>query len=122
MRSAAREPIAARSIRTVDKAGNVCAANSRSPKTDHCNVHASRAPSAPARSTGVARDGYALSLRPMADLAGKAADENNLGCADVLAHGTRAVEVAGPTFEDEARHVFDGPSRPLMRREPHDGI
>ncbi len=71
---------------------------------------------------GVGRVVYALSVRSMVELAGEAAEEIHLGCADVLAHGTRAVEVAGPMLEDEARRVFDGLSRPLMKREPHDRI
>ncbi len=56
---------------------------------------------------GVGRVVYALSVRSMADLAGEAADEIHLGCAEVLARGTRAVQVDGPALEDEARRVFD---------------
>ena len=56
---------------------------------------------------GVRRVVYALSLRSMVELGGEAADEIHLGCAEVLARGTRAVQVDGPALEDEARRVFD---------------
>jgi tRNA(Arg) A34 adenosine deaminase TadA len=56
---------------------------------------------------GVRRVVYALSMRSMAQLADAGADEINLGCAQVLAHGTAVVEVVGPALEDEARRVFD---------------
>jgi tRNA(Arg) A34 adenosine deaminase TadA len=56
---------------------------------------------------GVRRVVYALSMRSMAQLAGDGVDEINLRCAQVLAHGTAAVEVVGPALEHEARRVFD---------------
>ena len=72
--------------------------------------------------SGVGRIVYALSVRSMAELAGEAVDEIYLGCAEVLAHGTRAIEVAGPILEDEARRVFEGMSRALVTRGPNAGI
>jgi tRNA(Arg) A34 adenosine deaminase TadA len=72
--------------------------------------------------SGVGRIVYALSVRSMAELAGEAADEIRLGCAEVLAHGTRVVKVAGPMLEDEARRVFDGMSRPPAKKGPRAGI
>ena len=65
--------------------------------------------------SGVGRIVYALSVHSMAELAGEAANEIHFGCADLLAHGTRAVEVVGPILEEEARRVFDGLSPPLMK-------
>lgn len=72
--------------------------------------------------SGVGRIVYALSVRSMAELAGEAVDEIHLGCAEVLAHGTRAIEVAGPMLEDEARRAFDGMSRALVKKGPNAGI
>lgn len=68
--------------------------------------------------SGVGRVVYALPVGTMAELAGAAADEIHLGCAEVLARGTRTVEVAGPLLEDEARTVFDGISQPLTKKGP----
>ena len=65
--------------------------------------------------SGVRRVVYALSLDTMTELAGPAADELDLECADVLARGSRAIEVIGPALEDEARRVFDGPGSPVGR-------
>jgi len=56
--------------------------------------------------SGVRRVVFALSVQSMAHLASDAADEIDLRCAEVLAHGGRAVEVCGPLLEDEARRVF----------------
>ncbi|MEP6657281.1 MAG: nucleoside deaminase [Betaproteobacteria bacterium] len=56
---------------------------------------------------GVGRVVFALDAATMVTLAGEAADEIDLRCAAVLAHGTRAVVVTGPALEDEARQVFD---------------
>jgi tRNA(adenine34) deaminase len=72
--------------------------------------------------SGVGRVVHALSLRSMVELAGEAANEIHLGCAEVLARGTRAVDVDGPALEDEARRVFDGMSRPRMKKGSHDRI
>jgi tRNA(Arg) A34 adenosine deaminase TadA len=56
---------------------------------------------------GVGRVVFGLSIETMTALGGADADELALHCAEVLARGTRAVEVLGPALEDEARHVFD---------------
>ena len=58
---------------------------------------------------GVGRVVFGLSIETMKKLGGPQADELDLHCADVLASGTRAVEVLGPAFEDLARRVFDNP-------------
>jgi tRNA(adenine34) deaminase len=55
---------------------------------------------------GVGRVVFALSLERMTALGGPQADELALHCAEVLARGTRRVEVIGPALEDEAREVF----------------
>lgn len=57
---------------------------------------------------GIRRVVYALSVESMIALAGPGADEIRLSCRDVLARGTRPVEVLGPALEDEARRVFKG--------------
>lgn len=56
--------------------------------------------------SGIRRVVFALSVQSMTRLAGDAADEIDLHCAEVLANGDRAVEVLGPLLEDEARRVF----------------
>ena len=58
---------------------------------------------------GVRRLVFGLSIETMTALAGPAADELALPCAEVLASGTQRVEVLGPALEDEARRVFDAP-------------
>lgn len=55
---------------------------------------------------GVGRVVFALSITSMTELAGADADELRLRCADVLASGTRRVQVLGPALETEARRVF----------------
>ena len=55
---------------------------------------------------GVGRVVHALSIESMAALAGAQADELALPCRELLARGTRRVEVLGPMLEDEARRVF----------------
>lgn len=55
---------------------------------------------------GVGRVVFALSIASMTELAGTDADELGLHCADVLATGTRRVEVLGPALEAEARRAF----------------
>jgi tRNA(adenine34) deaminase len=57
--------------------------------------------------SGVGRVVYALSVDSMLALAGPGADELILSCRDVLARGTRKIEVLGPQLEDEARRVFE---------------
>jgi len=57
---------------------------------------------------GIGRIVYALSVESMAALAGPGADEIFLPCREVLAHGTRRVEVVGPALEDEAQQAFEG--------------
>jgi len=57
--------------------------------------------------SGVGRVVYALSVDSMLALAGPGADELLLSCRDVLARGTRTIEVLGPLLEDEARRVFE---------------
>jgi len=57
--------------------------------------------------SGVGRVVYALSVDSMLALAGPGADELLLSCRDVLARGTRKIEVLGPQLEDEARRVFE---------------
>ena len=59
---------------------------------------------------GVRRVVFGLSIETMTALGGADADELSLHCADVLAHGTHAVEVLGPALEDEARRVLDARS------------
>ena len=59
--------------------------------------------------SGVGRVVYALSVDSMLALAGPGADELILSCRDVLARGTRRIEVLGPLLEDEARRVFEEP-------------
>ena len=56
---------------------------------------------------GVGRVVYGLSIESMTALGDAHADELALPCRDVLARGTRRVEVSGPTLEDEARAVFE---------------
>jgi tRNA(adenine34) deaminase len=56
---------------------------------------------------GVGRVVYALSIESMTALAGAQADELPLACRELLARGTRRIEVIGPMLEDEARRVFD---------------
>lgn len=55
---------------------------------------------------GVGRVVFGLSIATMTELAGPAADELGLQCADVLASGLRRVEVIGPALQDEARRAF----------------
>ena len=57
--------------------------------------------------SGVGRVVYALSVDSMLALAGPGADELLLSCRDVLARGTRTIEVLGPLLEDEARRVIE---------------
>lgn len=57
--------------------------------------------------SGIGRVVYALSQASMRALGGPDADALALSCRDVLAHGTRKVEVLGPLLEDEARRVFE---------------
>ena len=57
--------------------------------------------------SGVGRVVYALGLDSMRALGGPGADELMLSCHEVLAHGTRNIEVLGPLLEDEARRVFE---------------
>jgi tRNA(Arg) A34 adenosine deaminase TadA len=61
--------------------------------------------------SGVGRVVYALSLDSMLALAGPGADELILSCREVLARGTRNIEVLGPQLEDEARRVFEESSQ-----------
>ena len=61
--------------------------------------------------SGVGRVVYALSVDSMLALAGPGADELILSCRDVLARGTRNIEVLGPLLEDEARRVFEESSQ-----------
>ena len=56
---------------------------------------------------GIGRLVYALGIDSMAACAGPGVDELYLSCREVLARGTRAVEVIGPALEDEARQVLD---------------
>jgi tRNA(adenine34) deaminase len=60
---------------------------------------------------GVGRVVYGLSIESMTALGGAQSDELVLHCRDVLARGTRRVEVSGPALEDEARAVFEGSPR-----------
>ncbi len=57
---------------------------------------------------GVGRVVYALSEAELYSLTGPNPNQLPLGCRDVLAHGGRPVDVAGPTVEAEARVVHDG--------------
>ena len=57
--------------------------------------------------SGVGRVVYALSVESMLAIAGPGADELLLSCRDVLARGTRKIEVVGPLLEDEARRVIE---------------
>jgi tRNA(adenine34) deaminase len=57
--------------------------------------------------SGAGRVVFALSIETMRVLGGADADELALHCAEVLARGTRAVEVLGPALEDEARRVLE---------------
>ncbi len=61
---------------------------------------------------GVGRVVFALSIASMTELAGPDADELGLHCADVLATGTRRVEVLGPALEAEGRRAFADPPPP----------
>lgn len=54
---------------------------------------------------GVGRVVFGLSIRTMAELGG--GDELALPCAEVLARGSRPVEVQGPLLEHEARRVLE---------------
>jgi tRNA(Arg) A34 adenosine deaminase TadA len=59
---------------------------------------------------GLGRVVYGLSIETMTALSGgAAADQLALHCREVLASGTRRVEVLGPRLEDEARRVFEEP-------------
>lgn len=58
--------------------------------------------------SGVGRVVFALSSPRLYALAGNAADQLGIRCAEVLATGRRPVEVVGPVIEDEAAAVFDG--------------
>ena len=59
---------------------------------------------------GIGRVVFGLSIESMTALSGgAAADELALHCRDVLASGTRRIEVLGPRLEDEARRVFEEP-------------
>lgn len=80
----------------------------------HCTVYASGEPCPMCAGAiywaGVGRVVYGLSIESMTALAGAQADELALHCREVLARGSRRVEVVGPTLEDEARQVFKGPA------------
>lgn len=56
---------------------------------------------------GIGRVVYGLSIETMTRLAGPDTDELSLHFRDVLARGSRRVEVLGPALEDEAQRVFD---------------
>ena len=56
--------------------------------------------------SGVSRVVYALGIESMVALGGPGADQLSLSCRDVLARGTRQVEVLGPLLEAEARAAF----------------
>jgi tRNA(Arg) A34 adenosine deaminase TadA len=75
-----------------------------------CTVYASGEPCAMCAGaiywSNVRRVAYALPVATMKALAGDAADELLLGCRDVLARGTHAVEVLGPALEQEAGAVL----------------
>jgi len=60
---------------------------------------------------GVGRVVYGLSIESMSALAGPSADELALHCREVLASGSRRVQVVGPMLENEARRVFEAPPR-----------
>jgi tRNA(adenine34) deaminase len=55
---------------------------------------------------GVRRVVFALDIATMHRLAGDAADELLVPCHEILARGTRRVEVAGPLLADEAAAVL----------------
>ncbi len=78
----------------------------------HCTIYASGEPCPMCAGAiywgGVGRVIYGLSIESMTALGGAHADELALHCRDVLASGTRRVEVGGPALEDEARAVFEG--------------
>ncbi len=59
--------------------------------------------------SGVGRVVYGLSIESMTAVGGAQADELALHCREVMACGTRHVEVMGPALEDEARRVFEAP-------------
>lgn len=78
----------------------------------HCTVYASGEPCPMCAGAiywgGIGRVVYGLSIESMTALAGAQADELALHCREVLARGTRPIEVVGPMLEDEARQVFEG--------------
>lgn len=57
--------------------------------------------------SGARRVVYALSIATMRKLGDAGADELVLACREVMAHGTRTVEVIGPAMQAEARRVFE---------------
>ena len=57
--------------------------------------------------SGVRRVVYALSIATMRELGGALEDELALACREVMARGTRTVEVIGPALQSEARQVFE---------------
>ena len=57
--------------------------------------------------SGARRVVYALSIASMGELGGAGVDALRLACREVMARGTRAVEVVGPALQSEARRVFD---------------
>jgi tRNA(Arg) A34 adenosine deaminase TadA len=56
--------------------------------------------------SGVGRVVFALSNARLQDLIGNRSEQLMEHCAEVLARGTRRVEVVGPLIEDEAAQVF----------------
>lgn len=55
---------------------------------------------------GVRRVVYGLSIATMHELGDAGVDELVLACRDVMARGTRKVEVIGPALQGEARRIF----------------
>ncbi len=76
-----------------------------------CTLYASGEPCAMCAvviySSGVGRVVYGASAPATQALVGGPADRLDLRCADVLARGTRRVQVDGPFLEDEALQVFE---------------
>lgn len=66
---------------------------------------------------GVGRVVFALSIATMTELAGPAADELDMPCADVFATGMRRVEVVGPALEAEARRVLSKAATAIDARD-----
>ena len=57
---------------------------------------------------GVGRVVYALSEDGLYSMTGDSPHKLPVGCREVLAHGTRPIEVLGPALEGEARKVHEG--------------